>query len=308
MARRVSALNGLVAFETVARHLRFAQAAAELGVSPTAMSKLIRQLEASLDVRLFHRTTRSVALTEAGQQLASTVSPALAQLKAGLEQARASEGQAVGTLRVNTSYVAFKVFLAPHLRAFARAHPKVELDMTVDNVSVDIVRRGFDVGIRPGRALQRDMVAVQLGGPQRLIVVGSPAYLAHAGSPRSVADLLAHDCIRQRLGGDHWLDWTLMQQGKPLRAAVTGHLVVDEMRSALDAATQGNGLAYVFESFAAQELAARRVKRVLGDHALVREPFFLYYPSRAYLPAKLRAFIDHFRDWNRHGAPTRRQP
>jgi DNA-binding transcriptional LysR family regulator len=292
-------LNELVAFEAVARHLRFARAAAELGVTPTAMSKLIRRLEASLDVRLFHRTTRSVALTEAGQQLAATAAPALAQLRSGLEQVGGSVGQAVGTLRVNTSYVAFEVLLAPHLRTFTRAHPRVELDITVDNVAGDIVRRGFDLGIRPGRALQRDMVAVQLGGPQRLIVVGSPAYLAHAGSPASVSDLLAHDCIRQRLGGDRWLEWSLVHRGKPLTPAVTGHLVVDEMRAALDSAAQGNGLAYVFESFAAQELSAKRVKRVLEDHALPREPFFLYYPSRASLPAKVRAFIDHFRERNR---------
>ncbi|MCY1040048.1 LysR family transcriptional regulator [Corallococcus sp. bb12-1] len=291
--------HALQGFEAAARHLKFSRAAAELGITPTAMSKLIGQLEATLDVRLFHRTTRSVALTEAGQRLATSVGPALAQLRSGVEQAVAGTREAAGTLRINTSHVAWKMLLEPHLRGFIRACPRVQLDVSIDNVASDIVARGFDVGIRPGRGLQRDVVGVQLSGPQRLIVVGAPSYLAHAGTPKALGDLLSHDCIRQRLGNDRWLEWTLLERGKAVTTAVRGHLVMDEMRGVLGAAVEGNGLAYVFESFAASDLAAGRLKHVLERHALRREPFYLYYPNRQQMPLKLRAFIDFFRERNR---------
>lgn len=296
--------HALVGFEAAARHLRFARAAAELGITPTAMSKLIGQLEATLEVRLFHRTTRSVSLTEAGRRLAANVGPALAQLRNGIEEAAAGAGEAAGILRINTSYVAWRILIEPHLRGFVRAYPRVQLDVALDNVARDIFSQGYDAGIRPGRALQRDVVGVQLGAAQKLVAVGSPGYLAHAGTPASLDDLLSHDCILQRLGDDRRLEWTFLERGKPVTVAVRGHLIVDEMRAALSAAVEGHGLAYVFESFAAGDVAARRLKRVLERHEQPREPFFLYYPTRRQLPAKLRAFIDYFSKQNQN-APSR---
>lgn len=292
-------LNALVGFEAAARHLRFSKAAAELHITPTAMSKLINQLEASLDVRLFNRTTRSVALTEAGQRLAATIAPALQQLRTGVDEAGAAPTEAAGTLRINTSYVAWKMLLEPHVRAFFREHPKVKLDVSLENVAVDVVERGFDAGIRPGRGLQADMVGVQLSPPQRLLVVGAPGYLARNGRPKTIDALLTHDCVRQRLGAERWLEWTLLDGRKRVTTAVQGRLIVDEMRSALSLAAEGNGLAYVFDSFARTELTSGAVEAVLEKHALPREPFFLYYPSRRQVPPKLRAFIDFFRSRNR---------
>jgi len=291
----VQNLNALIGFEAAARHLRFARAAAELHVTPTAMSKLISQLESSLGVRLFHRTTRSVALTEAGQRLASTIGPALQQLRAGLDEVGAEPAEAAGTLRINTSYVAWKVLLEPRVREFNAKHPRVKLDVSLENLAVDIVQRGFDAGIRPGRGLHADAVAVPLSGPQRLVVVGAPSYLAKHGRPKTLEALLTHDCIRQRLGAERWLEWTLLSGRKPVTLAVQGRLIVDEMRSALSLACGGSGLAYVFESFAKEDLARGAVEVVLPKQALPREPFCLYYPSRRQVAPKLRAFIDFFR-------------
>lgn len=292
-------ISALIGFESVARHLRFARAAAELQITPTAMSKLINQLEEVLNVRLFNRTTRSVALTEAGQRLAATIAPALQQLRTGVEEAGAAPTEAAGTLRINTSYVAWQTLLEPRTRAFLRAHPKVKLDVSLENLTVDVVERGFDAGIRPGRGLQADMIAVQLSAPQRLVIVGAPGYLAKHGRPKTIEAVLEHDCIRQRLGEERWLEWTLVDGRKRVTPAVQGRLIVDDMRSALSLAIGGNGLAYVFESFARNDLKTRAVEIVLGKHALQREPFFLYYPSRRQVPPKLRAFIDFFRSRNR---------
>jgi DNA-binding transcriptional LysR family regulator len=298
-------LAALATFECVARRLHFSRAAEELRVTPTAVSKTIAQLEAYLGARLLHRTTRSVALTEAGTQLAAATAPALAALAGGVEDVRGAGDEAAGTLRVSTSYVAYTTLLEPHLRGFFAAYPRVTVELSIDSAPTDIVGRGFDIGIRPGRAVKQDMVAVALGPVQRLVVVAAPGYLARAGRPRRPADLLAHACIRQRLAIDgRLLEWTL-RRGKERRTLdVTGPLVLDDMRAVLGAARADNGLAYVFEHLAAPDLASGALERVLPDHELVREAFFLYYPSRAQLPRKLRAFIDWFRDRN-EPAPAR---
>ena len=285
----------LIAFERVAHHLRFARAAAELRVTPTAVSKSVGQLEAQLGVRLFNRTTRSVALTEAGAQLLASVQPSLASLHAALDRAREARDRPAGNVRVSTSYVAYAMLFEPHLRAFFAAYPEVSVELSIDNAPTDIVQRGFDAGVRLGRAVQRDMIGVALGPVQQLIVVGAPSYLAKRGRPKQLADLLAHHCIRQRLSsGGRYLEWTLRAGAKPTTLDVGGPLVVDEMRAALTAARQGNGLAYVFEAFARTDLDGGQLERVLPRHALPREAFYLYYPSRQ-LPAKLRAFVDFFR-------------
>lgn len=292
-------LTALVTFECVGRHLGFGRAATELGVTPTAVSKAVAQLEAQLGVRLFHRTTRSVSLTEAGARLLESASPGLTALRRGLEEARTTGDSPAGNLRISTSYVAFTTLFEPHLEGFFAAHPRVGVEFSIDNSPIDIVARGFDAGVRPGRAVQQDMVAVPLGPVQRLVVVGAPATLARAGVPTHPSDLLDHPCIRQRVSaGGRFLDWT-MRAGKELVTVdVTGPLVVDDMRAALDAARAGNGLAWVFEGFAARDLAAGTLLRVLPRHELVREAFFLYTPSRRNLPPKLRVFIDWFREKN----------
>jgi len=287
-------LPQLVAFEVVARHLNFARAAAELEVTPTAMSKTIKQLEEQLAVRLFNRTTRSVALTESGARLFASLVPALAQIRSSIEQASVAATKPAGQLKLNTSYVAYAALIEPHLETFLARYPEISLDVTIDNGLSDIVGGGFDAGIRLGHALQRDMIAVPLGPLQQLVVVGSPKYLAARGTPKTPKDLLDHECIRQRLGPGRFLDWTFATTAIDVR----GRLVFNEMHSVLSAAREGCGLAYVFRQFAAAALRSKQVVPVLERHAKVREAFHVYYPSRAQMPGKLRAFIELVRAAN----------
>lgn len=292
-------LAAVVTFECVARHLRFARAAEELRVTPTAVSKTVAQLEAQLGVRLLNRTTRSVSLTEAGSRLLDSAGPALAALTRGIEDARSTANVAAGPLRISTSYVAYSMLFEPHLRGFLASHPHVTPEFSIDSAPADLVESGFDVGVRPGQAVKQDMVAVPLGPVQKLVVVGAPSYLARSGRPKQPQELLNHDCIRQRFSrGSRFLEWTLRAGKSRITLDVQGKLVLDDMRSVLGAAREGNGLAYLFEQFAAHELASGALERVLPSHDLIREAFFLYYPSRRQLPLKLRVFVDWFRQRN----------
>jgi DNA-binding transcriptional LysR family regulator len=292
-------IAAVATFLAVARHLRFARAAAELGVTPTAVSKAVAQLEARLDARLFHRTTRSVSLTEAGERLAASAGPALEALQRGLEDARTGGNRPAGTLRVASSSVAHAMLFEPHLAGFFAAWPGVALEFSFDNALGDVVRQGFDVGVRPGRAVERDMVAVPIGGVQRLVVVGAPGRLDAAGAPSTPAELVGRACVRQRLGpGGPALPWALRAGARRATVDVTGPLVVDDMRAALAAARSGVGLAYVFEQLAADDLARGALVRVLPDWALVREAFTLFFPTRLHLAPKTRAFVDWFRACN----------
>lgn len=292
-------LPGLLTFERVAHHLNFARAAAELEITPTAVSRTVKQIEAKLGVRLFNRTTRSVALTEAGAELLASLAPALEQIRASVERVRASSSRPSGLLRLNSSGVAFTTLIEPHLAAFAARYPDVVLDVQIDNGLSDIVAQGFDAGIRLGHALQRDMVAVPMGPLQQLVVVGSPAYLARRGTPKAPKDLLEHECIRQRLGSSaRFLDWEFTRGGKAISISVQGRFIFSEMRAALAAARAGCGLAYVFRQFAAVESREGELSVLLDRYTRPEEAFHLYYPSRALMPAKLRAFVDFIRAAN----------
>lgn len=294
-------LAGLSVFESVARHMNFARAAEELGVTPTAVSRSIKVLEAQMKLRLFNRTTRSVGLTEAGAQLMQSLAPALEQIRSSVQQAGQAAAQPAGTLRINASYVAYTVAVRPWLDGFLRAYPRIAVEMALDNGLSDVVAAGFDAGIRLGHALQRDMIAVLLGRPQRRVVVASPGYLAVHGEPKRPGDLLEHACIRQRFpGGDRFFEWRFLHEDKPLAIDVRGRLVFDEMRPVVEAAVDGHGLAYVFEEFAVAELVAGRLVSVLERYRLPGEAFYLYYPGRAHMPGKLRAFVDYLQA---HGRP-----
>ena len=292
-------LPGLLAVDSVARHMNFARAANEQAVTPTAMSKTVKALEAQLGVRLFNRTTRSVALTEAGAQLLATLAPALAQIRQSIEEVGKSSARPHGVLRINSSYVAYAALIEPYVNEFLKRYPEIGLEVVIDNVLSDIVSGGFDAGIRLGHAVQRDMIAVPIGPLQRLVVVGSPKYLARHGTPKTPKDLLAHNCVRQRIGDrGRFLEWEFVAGAKPMRIGVRGRLTVNEMRCALTAARQSNGLAYVFKQFAEPELASGKLVTVLDRHCPPGESFHLYYPNRAQMPGKLRAFIEFVRALN----------
>ncbi len=311
-------LPNLAAFTVVAHELNFARAATRLQITPTAMSKTIRLLETQLGLRLFNRTTRSVALTDAGQELLATLAPALDRIRASVEQVRASSSRPAGTLRINSSYVAYASLVEPHLATFLTRYPDMRIELSIDNGLSDIVASGFDAGIRLGHALQRDMVAVPLGPPQQQVVVASPRYLKQHGMPKAPSDLLAHDCIRQRLGsGGRLLEWIFQVAAKPVRIDVQGRLVFSEMLPALAAARAGAGLAYVFRQFAQPDIDSGALALLLDRYCPARESFHLYYPHRAQMSAKLRLFVDFIRGEGPHsgasspasGTPqTRRRP
>ena len=292
-------LPALVSFECVARHLSFVRAAEELDVTPTAISKTIKQLEAQLDVRLFNRTTRSVALTEAGKKLLGTLAPALDQIRASVQEAGDFAERPHGLLRINMGYVPYAALIETHLASFAERYPEITLDITIDNNLSDIVAGGFDAGIRLGHLLQRDVIAVPLGPPQQVAVLGSPRYFKRHGTPRTPQELLAHDCIRHRLNRARYFEWEFRIGGKNVTIDVRGRLVLDEMRAVLGSVRQGSGLGLVFRHFAAGEIASGAVVPVLEQFLPPTPPFHLYYANRAHTPSKLRVFIEFMQAANR---------
>jgi DNA-binding transcriptional LysR family regulator len=289
-------LSGLATFLVVARALNFARAAEELGVTPTAVSKTIKLLERELGVRLLNRTTRSVALSDAGAELLSVVAPAFQDVGASLEQVRSSAHNPQGELRINASHVAFATLIEHELYNFSRLYPQLAIQFSINNSLVDMVGEGFDAGVRLGHTLQSDMVAIQISGYQQRVLVASPDYIARCGAPKTPQELLSHNCIRQRMNINGKLyEWVFQDEGRALTIDVAGQLIFDEMRAALNAAVAGIGIAYVFKDFAREELLSGSVVSLLEEWSPITDPFYLYYPQAKHMPAKLRVFIDYFR-------------
>lgn len=292
-----SLLPSLSVFVVVARTLNFTQAAAELSVSATAVSKTIKQLEGVLGARLLNRTTRSVSLTDAGAQLVSALRPALQSVEGAIEQVRSSYDLPSGALRINTSHVAFVTLIEPHLAGFLEHYPHIHIEISVDNELSDIVGHGFDVGVRLGHTVQRDMIGVPLGGGQQRVVVASTAYLTRHGVPQTPQELVSHRCIRQRLHSrGSFYEWVFRMGGRNVQINVMGNIIFDEMRAVVSAACEGVGIAYVFKQFAHRELAENALQIVLEPFSPPGEPFYLYYPHRTQMPAKLRVFVDYYKN------------
>lgn len=293
-------LPSLMTFEAAARHLNFARAAAEIGVTPTAVSRTIKNVEAQLNVRLFHRTTRSVSLTEAGASLNAALAPALALIRDSLSQALLTTDQPSGTLRLNSSYVAYRILIEPHLNAFIEKFPLINVEVSLDNHLSDIVNAGFDIGIRMGKRVQNDMVAVQLGAAQKRILVAAPGYFSHRDEPLTLEQLLKQNCIRQRYSvSGRFFEWNFQDGGQMVQIAVQGRLIFDEMRSVLDAAIQGQEIGFVFESFAKQELENGSLVQILKQYSGFDDAFHFYYPQCRHMPGKLRTFVDFMRNANK---------
>ena len=284
----------LKAFVAVVERRSFARAAEHLGVSPSALSQTIRQLEGRLGARLLNRTTRSVAPSASGEQLYARIAPLFREMDAAVAQASEATGQMSGTLRINTLGIAARTLIAPRLSRFHRAHPDVVLDIVVDDALADIVTGRFDAGIRVGGQLEKDMVAVRLTPDLDMVAVASPDYLARCGTPRSPADLHRHACINWRLQMDgRRYRWEFSKRGRRLEVAVDGPVVTNHADIGIAAALQGMGIAYHFErDGVAQHLAEGRLVQVLADWSVSRPGLFLYYPSRQHRPALLGAFID----------------
>ncbi|MGH8689108.1 MAG: LysR family transcriptional regulator [Burkholderiales bacterium] len=287
-------LDGLMAFCKVAEHRGFTAAAAELEVSPSALSQAIRQLEARLRVRLFNRTTRSVSLTEAGEAYLARVGPALGQVIEAGEELNVLQGRPAGTLRLNAARISTALVLQPMLAGFLREHPHVQIELTNDEGFVDIVEKGFDAGVRIGESVQRDMVAVPLGGPLTVAVVASPEYLRRVPAPRHPDELVRHNCVRLRFGGTGMIfKWEFQVDGRLAEYEIKGNLTISDTLFSLDAALEGVGLAYTFEELALPHIRAKRLKRVLATFSPTYPGFYLYYPSRRNQPSKLKALIEY---------------
>lgn len=286
-------LNSLNAFLAVARRRGFAAAARELGVSTSALSQSVRQLEARLGTALLTRTSRSVALTDAGKRLLETAGPAVEQALESLKNVTARPGEVTGNVRITVPSSAVPLILERLLPAFATRYPKVEVEVSVDDRLVDIVAEGFDAGIRLVEAIDRDMVHVRLSAPGRFVVVGAPSYFARRGVPQKPEDLLQHDCIGRRFSRTGELyAWELERGKRNWRIPVRGPVVTNDPALRLSLALAGVGLTYTFEPILAREIAKKRLRVVLEAYAPRVPGLFLYFPSRAQISPAFRAFAD----------------
>lgn len=283
----------LTVFLAIARHRTFRQAAVELGTTPSAVSHALRALEARLGLRLVNRTTRSVALTEAGAHLLARLQPAFDDIGAALESLNAFRGTPVGSLRINVTLQSAKWVLMPLLGDFLATHPGVRIELVDDDtVSVDVVAGGCDAGVRIGERLAADVIATPLGPPRlRMAVVGTPALLARHPRPVHPSELRGLPCIRYRLRGRELYHWEFGRDGTELAVEVDGALTLGSQELMVDAALAGIGLACVFESRVAAELADGRLQQVLADWCEPFPGFFLYYPNRRQHSAAFRAFL-----------------
>jgi len=299
---RQGALDGVEAFLSVARHRNFRRAAAELGVTPSAISQAVRTLEARVGAALFIRTTRSVGLSEAGERFLTRAKPAFEELAAAARAARDLGERPSGLLRLTVPRAVVPVLLEPLLASFARAYPEIELEISINEKLVDLAAEGFDAGIRLGQFVAADMVAVRLSPPFALIVVGSPAYLKARKPPRRIEDLGGHACLRMRRTGGALSPWSFISGNKSIEAIVQGPLIANDFPTLLGAAVRGLGLAQVPAPVAAPLLATGQLVTVLDTFAPTAPGVFLYYPGRRQMLPKLRAFIDHVKSAQSGGA------
>src|ERR1700758_2957706 len=277
----------------VARHRSFAAAAAELGMSPSAVSHAVRSVEDRLGTPLFARTTRSVSVTEAGGRFIAGVEPALADMGKAVEGLTAERGQVTGLLRIEAPRGVLDTLLIPILTRLARQHPRLTVEIRTVAFPGDIVAQGIDAGIRIRKFIQQDMVTTRLTGSLKLILVASRDYLDARGTPKSIADLHQHNCIGLRWAASGAiLDWELIDGKKPITIKTSGTALVTDVTEALSLALAGIGIAYVHEPLARRYIREGSLKWLLPETAVEHDGLFLYYPRRASLAPKLRAFID----------------
>lgn len=297
-------LNGLRLFAVVARHMSFRRAAIELGMSAPNLSERIRDLEAQLGVRLFNRTTRSVALTEAGNTLLDQIAPAMGVIGAALASIGRFGDSPSGTLRINGPRPALQFRLVPLVLDFLDSHPLMRVEIVADEAFVDVVAAGFDAGVRYGESLSQDMIAISLGAPQKFQAVGSPAYLDRYGRPAHPRGLAQHRCFAQIFPrGNQW-PWTFEKDGEEFVFRPSGPLASSDALIQLEAARRGLGLALLFSEHCEADIAAGRLEAVLEDWCPPFPGPFLYFPERRLMPAGLRAFVDFIKQQNRHAAST----
>lgn len=298
---RQGALDGVEAFLGVAQHRSFRRAAAELGVTPSAISQAVRALEARLGAVLFIRTTRSVGLTEAGERFLARARPAFEELVAASGAARELGQKPAGLLRLTVPRSVVPILLEPLIASFCKAYPEIEVELAASEELVDLAAGGFDAGIRMGQFINPDMVAVRLTKPFPFAVVGSPDYLARRGRPKRPDDLRAHACLRLRRSNGGLAPWSLNDNGHSIELAVSGSFIGHDFPTLVGAAIEGVGLAQVPAPLIAGAVTEKKLVRVLEPFAPMTPGVFLYYPSHRQIMPKLRAFIDHVKSRPRAG-------
>jgi DNA-binding transcriptional LysR family regulator len=289
-------LDDLVAFVAVGRERSFTKAAAKLGVSQSALSHTIRELEARLGVRLLTRTTRSVAPTEAGERLLHSLGPRFEEIEAELAALSELREKPAGTIRITATEYAVDALLWPKLAKFLVQYPDIKVELFNDPALTDIVAQRFDAGVRAGEQVAKDMIAVRIGPDLRMAVVGTPSYLKKRTEPKRPQDLVNHDCINLRLstlGGLY--AWEFAKGGRELKVRVEGQLTFNGSAQLLNAALAGFGLAYVPEDLARPHIAKGRLKRVLEDWCPPYSGYHLYYPSRRQPSAAFALLVEALR-------------
>lgn len=284
----------IAAFERVAHHASFTRAAAELGVSPSALSQKLRTLETRLGVRLLDRSTRRVGVTEIGQSFLLDARHGLATLATAVGSLDELRDQPSGLLRLTLSRTAADLVVLPHLTPFLEKFPAITLELDCDNTLVDLVASGFDAGIRLGENLAQDVVATSLGGPQRLATVAAPRYLEGRVAPSVPADLMHHRCLNVRLGGGLYR-WEYAHKGRRVDIQVGGTLIAHDGDTLLSAIRSGAGVGLAFESQVQDDLSTGRLVPLLKAWWPTFPGFYLYHPSRSHVPRKLSAFIEFMR-------------
>ncbi|MBV8134015.1 MAG: LysR family transcriptional regulator [Deltaproteobacteria bacterium] len=306
---RQGALDGVEAFLNVAQHRSFRRAAAELGVTPSAISQAIRALEMRIGAALFIRTTRSVGLTEAGERFLSRAKPAFEELVAASEVARDLGQRPTGLLRLAVPRVVVPLILEPVIASFYQAYPEIEVEIAASEELVDLAAEGFDAGIRLGQFIAPDMVAVRLTPPFSFVVVGGPDYLRGRKRPEHIDDLRDHACLRRRRSNGSITPWQFVEGNKTVEVIVSGPLIAHDYPTLLGAAIKGLGLAQVPGPLAKAPIADGRLHALLAPFAVTTPGIFLYYPGRRQVSPKLRAFIEHvkYRNGYERGTTTARK-
>jgi DNA-binding transcriptional LysR family regulator len=289
-------LTELEAVLAVARHGSFRAAAAELEMSTSALSQSVAALEARIGARLFHRTTRSVRLTESGERFITDVGPAMASIRGAMERAGESTSDPTGALRLNTSAGAARRLMKPLLIPYMQRYPRVRLELVTEARLIDIVHEGYDAGFRTLDIVPGDMVAVPTGPRIRHRVVGSPSYFARHGRPRHPGDLSTHVAIRARMPSGHIYRWEFERHGETQVVEMAGVITLDEPNLMREAALAGLGLTYLGDHDVEADLSTGRLERVLEEWTPPFAPLALYYPGRRHVPAPLRALVELIRE------------
>lgn len=291
-----SLLPSLAWFARIAHHRSFTRAAEEMGVSRAALSQSLKALERQLDVKLIYRTTRDMSLTESGQQLFDTLRRTLGEIDYAVQNLDHAHDAPSGAIRVNTSRLAARALIVPHLTEFATRYPQIKIELTMDDGLSNIIADGHDVGIRLGRSLVEHVVAIPITPTLSMAVVGSPAYLHEHGVPKRLADLAQHNCINYRFSGSGAMhDWDFSDRDKKrlhFTQSVTGNFTTNDDESMTRAALDGLGLMQIVDVAIQQHLVEGRLVRVLRDWTYGHAGFYCYAPSREQMPPKVRALLD----------------